>query len=603
MDNSFHPMPQQKKKISQFWQELKRRRVIHVITVYASAAFVIIELAGNLAEPLNLPQGLSTIVIIVLAVGFLPTIILSWIYDLSSGTLKRTKPKEELKDREQIFVPNAWKMATYVSFVIITGLVVFNIVTRANVLKPGMIQSLAVLPFDNYTGDDQLNYVAAGLHTSLIGDMGRLGALRVTGKTSSSIYQNSNKSAPEIAKELNVEALVEPAVLCYGDSVCLQIKLITMYPKERQLFVEEYMVDKSQILNLYNQITKQIAQEMMVEITPEQERLLGKSRTVDGEAYDEYLKAHSYLGDASKESLYKAVDNLNSAITKEPDWAPLYSALAMVWMAIQQMGFEQPSIAAPEIFRNLDKAFELDSELPDAHFLSAMIAHLVEWDWEKSEKEFLRALAVNPSDARSRILYAQLLCVLQRTDEARTHAQLAYDLDPSDPFMKIWYGALLPALDDCKTAVAISEEITTDDPENYIANNNILVSAYICKEYDKVIEAEKYILPVFNVKEDEIEAIEMIFKKEGIVRAYEQIMIYLERYTENNHITFMDMTIRYIIADQPEKAMDWIETGYELHDPQMTYIVARIYNLDPLFTNPRFIEIVTKMNLPLPIAI
>lgn len=595
-------MPQQQSRISHFWQELKRRRVIHVITVYASASFIIIELAGNLTEPLNLPSSLSTIVIILLAVGFLPAIILSWIYDLSSGSLKRTRSKEELHDEEKPQVPNAWKVATFISFIVIVGLVAFNIVTRGNVLKPGMIQSLAILPFENYTGDDQLDYVAAGLHSSLIGDMGKLGALRVRGKTSSSIFQNSNKSAPEIAKELKVEALVEPAVLCYGDSVCLQIRLITFYPEERQLFMEEYKVDKSQILNLYNQITKQIAQEMMVEITPEQEHLLAKTRTVDREAYDEYLKAHFYWGDAGRESLFKAVQNLNSAIEKEPDWAPLYSALSQVWMAIQQMGFEKPSIAGPEIFYNLNKALELDPELPDAHFLNAMIAHLVEWDWEKSEKEFLRALAINPSDAQSRILYAQLLCVLQRTNEAETHAKLAYDLDPSDPFMKIWYAALLPALDDCKTAMAVSEELTAVDPGNYIANNNIVVSAYLCNEYDKVIKAETYILPVFNVTKDEIDGIEMIFKEQGIVRAYEQIMKHLEKFAENNPISFMDMAMRYVMANQLYKAMDWVEKGYELHDPQMTYIATRIYNLDPLFTFPRFLEIAEEMNLPLPNA-
>jgi TolB-like protein len=586
-------------KISLFWDELKRRRVIHIITLYASAAFVLIELAGNLTEPLNLPPSLSTIVIIVLAVGFLPAIILSWIYDLSSGTLKRTRPKEEFNSKESAQVPNAWKIATILSFVVIVGLVTFNILTRRNVLKPGRIQSLAVLPFENFTGDEQLDYVAAGMHSSLIGDMGKLGALRVIGKTSSSIYQGSNKSATEIARELKVEALVEPAVMCYGDSVCLQIKLITLYPEEKQIFVEEYKVDRSQVLNLYNQITKQIAEEMMVKITPEQERLLAKARTVDREAFDEYLKAHSYWGDASRESLQKAQEYLNSAIIKEPDWAPLYSALAQVWMGLQQMGFEQPTVASSEIYRNLNKALELDPDLSEVHFLRAMIAHLIEWDWEKSEKEFLLALGVNPSDAQSRMLYSQLLCALQRTDEAKTQAQLAYDLDPLDPFMKIWYGAILPALGDCKTAVALSEEITADDPANYIANNNIVVAAFPCKEYDKVIKAEKNLLPVFNINENEIKEFEMMFKEQGIVRAYEIIMKHLERFAENNPISFMDMAMRYIMADQPDKAMNWIEKGYEIHDPQMTYITSRMYYLDPLFTNPKFIEIADKMNLPL----
>ena len=407
-----------------------------MITVYASAAFVIIELINNLTEPLNLPPGLSTIVVVILAVGFPLAVILAWIYDLTPEGVEKTKPIEELKEGEKTAVPNAWRITTYVSFLVIAGLVVFNIVSRGDVLKPGMIQSLAILPFDNYTGDEKLDYVAAGMHTALIGDMGKLGALRVTGKNSSSIFKNSGKSAPDIARELDVEALVEPAVMYYGDSIIIQIKLITLYPREKQLFVEDYMVDKSQVLNLFSKISKQIADEIMIELSPEEERLFAKSRTVDREAYDEYLKALGSLH-FSRESLYKAMEYLNSAIEKEPDWAPLYAGLALVWLDIQQMGLESTSITFPNIYTNLNKALELDPDFSDSHSLSALIAYLMEWNWEKSEKEFLKALAINPSDAGSRVFYAHLLCILQRYDEAIPQAQLALELDPLNPNMKI----------------------------------------------------------------------------------------------------------------------------------------------------------------------
>jgi hypothetical protein len=140
-------MPNNPNRLSRFWQELKRRRVIHVITVYATAAFVIIELVNNLAEPLNLPASLPTIVIIILAIGFPLAIILSWLYDLTSEGVERTKPLSEIQEVEKPVVPNAWKIATYVSFVVIVGLVVFNIVTRGNIIKPGSIESMVILPW------------------------------------------------------------------------------------------------------------------------------------------------------------------------------------------------------------------------------------------------------------------------------------------------------------------------------------------------------------------------------------------------------------------------------------------------------------------------
>ena len=284
-------------RLSRFWQELKRRKVIHVITVYASAAFVIIELIGNLSEPLNLPAALSTIVIIVLAVGFPLAIILSWLYDLTAGTFERTKPIEDLPEKETVQVPNAWKIATYISFIVIAGLILLNITSRSDLIKPGMIQSVAVLPFDNYTGDENLDYVAAGMHASLITDIGKVSALRVTGETSSSVYKNTDKSAPLIGEELNVDLLIEPTLTCYGDSVCVLIRAVTTTQEEKQILVREYRVDKNEILSFYGRVTKEIAQEVKVELSPEEIRLLSKSRIVDRKAYDEYLKARSYWND------------------------------------------------------------------------------------------------------------------------------------------------------------------------------------------------------------------------------------------------------------------------------------------------------------------
>ena len=194
--------------LEQFWKELKRRRVIHVIAVYASAAFVIIDLVGNLEEPLNLPESLPTIVIVVLAIGFPLAIILSWLYDLTSEGVEKTKPLSEIQEGEKTIVPNAWKIATYVSFTLIIGLVVLNVLGGSKPLRAGDIQSLVILPFENFTGDDQLEWFVSAMHASLIQDMQRISGLRVICKTTSDVYKNTEMSASEIASELDVDAVM-----------------------------------------------------------------------------------------------------------------------------------------------------------------------------------------------------------------------------------------------------------------------------------------------------------------------------------------------------------------------------------------------------------
>jgi len=589
-------------KLSRFWHELKRRKVINVVTVYASAAFVIIELIGNLTEPLNLPASLSTIVIIVLAVGFPLAIILSWLYDLTSGSFERTRPMEDIQEEEKAKVPNAWKIATYVSFLVIAGLVVFNIVSRGDVLKPGMIQSLAILPFENYTGDEQLDYVAAGMHTALIGDMGKLGALRVIGKTSSSTYKNTDKSAPDIGKELDVQALVEPAVMYYGDSIILQIKVITLYPEEKQLFVEDYMVDNSQVLHLFSKISRQIADEIMIELSPEEERLFAKSRTVDREAYDDYLRSYQYVGDLSQESLNKGLKYLNLAVEKDPNFAPLYAGLAQIWVGFAQLGYESPEIAGPKIFEYLNKALELDPDLPDAHYILAVIAVWTEWNWEKGQQEFLKALAVNPNDALSRVFYGHLLMIQQRQEEALSQAQLAVELDPLDPLVLSLAAVVYNNAGDRKNALNYLDKALSIDPHHFFTINLVEQIAFQNGDYDKAFEAGKFMMTndLLSSEKDAIKEIERIFSEQGFFAAYEAITKQMEIMAQNEYINPMEFAVRYSWLNHYEKAMDWIEKGFELRDQNMPYITTGIYKFDSLYDNPRFVDIVEKMNLPLP---
>ena len=419
-------------------------------------------------------------------------------------------------------------------------------------------------------------------------------------KTSSNVYKDVDITASEIASDLNVDAVMETSVMSLGDTICIQYKLVDARGKERQLYFSDIKEEKERkILGFFNQITRQIAEELIIIITPNEERLLAKSRTVDREAYNEYLKARSYWSDFRRESLFKALDYLNSAIEKEPDWAPLYAGLAELWMWIQQAGYESPSVAAPKIYENLNKAMELDPDLAEVHYLSAMIAHLVEWNWEKSEKEFLKALAINPSNALSRMLYSQLLLILQRNDESLAQRELAVSLDPLNPATKLLYAGTLAQAGDFKAALPVAEELVAAVPEDMNANFMIEIAAYRVKEYDKVIRSVKYTLP-FLVEEDIYDGIVRIYNESGIVAAYEEIMKHLEKYIEYNPISAMDIAMRYIMANQPDKAMDWIEKGFELHDPQITYITATGRFYEQLFGNPRFIDIVEKMNLPLP---
>jgi adenylate cyclase len=581
-------------RLSQFWQELKRRRVIHVITVYATSAFVIIELVNNLTEPLHLPPNLATIVIIVLAVGFPLAIILSWLYDLTSEGVEKTKPIEKVKEGEKPVIPNAWRIATYMSFVVIAGLVVLNIVGGSKLLRAGDIQSLLILPFENYTGDDQLDMVISGMHSSLIGDVGKISGLKVISKTTADYYKDADMTLSEIASELGVDAVVEPAVMCYGDSICFELKMIS--PEEEQIWIAEYQEQKSQILNLSNLVTKQIADEVKIELSADEELLLAESREVDPDAVDAYFKGLAYLDMINRNSLQKAKEYFNIAVEIEPDWAHPFAGLAEAVAYQNQMSFISPSIAIPEIYKNLNKALELDPNSSNAHYIKAIIAVWTEWNWEKGEQEFVKSLELNPNNALCRSFYAHLLTILQRPDEAIYQANLAVNLDPLRPFI---LGLCAGILGEGNKQITILylKKILSIEPNHRLAIVKLGFVYRAMGDYEKWFEYWK----ITTRYDDEVIAeIDTVFHEKGYLAATEMILKIEEEASKERQINIGGQVSRYLEIKEYDKAMDWLEKSYEIRSPSMPYIGSLVKNYEQLRDNPRYIELLKKMNLPLP---
>jgi len=459
-------------------------------------------------------------------------------------------------------------------------------------------KSVAILPFKNDSPDEANTYFINGLMEEVLNNLQKIKDLRVISRTSVEQYRNQTKPIPEIAKELGVNYIVEGSGQKYGSSFRLRVQLI-MAEHESHLWGESFQKTITEVEDIFNiqiKIAESIAEELKVVISPGEKKLIEKIPAADIEVYDEYLKARSYWTDFTKESLYKAVEYLTRAIEKNPNWAPLYAGLAEVWIWIQQAGWEQASVAGPIIFQNLNKAMEFDPDLAEVHYQCAVSAQLVEWDWGKSEKEFLKALAINPNNSLSRLMYAQLLLILNRPDESMAQRELAISLDPLNPVTKLIYMGTLVQAGECKASLSLLEEAWATNPEDLNYNAMIELAAYKCKDFDRVIRSLKYALP-FPFEENKYKEIERIYRESGIVSAYEELMKYMEKFADTNYIGFFDMTYRYIIANQSDKAMDWIEKGFESHDPLMSYITQTAHILEPLFGNPRFIAICEKMNL------
>jgi serine/threonine-protein kinase len=295
---------------------------------------------------------------------------------------------------------------------------------------PGAVQSLAVLPLENLSGDASLEYFADGMTEALITDLGQIEALKVVSRTSVMRYKDSEKSVPEIAGELGVDALIEGSVLSSGGRVRITAQLIDG-ATDAHLWAEDYERELKDVLTLQSEVARQIAQEVDSSLTPSEEERLIRRREVSPEAYDAYLRGDYRLYTDTPASAEAIVASLQRAIELDPGFAPAYARLADFYGFLSMRGLRDPAEAYLEARRLAGKAVELDPELAEARAVLARILFQFEWSWALAEREFSEALDRNPNDASTLALYgAYQVLVHTRCDEGLAALKRAVERDP-----------------------------------------------------------------------------------------------------------------------------------------------------------------------------
>ncbi len=590
-------MSHKHKGLSHFWREVKRRNVHRSLAIYAGTAFIILEASSLIFPRWGLPDWSIDLVLYLLILGAFINVIISWIYDITSEGVQKTKPLEELKVEDKPSDSKKWKAATYVSLLVIVALVTLNIVAGPKELRAGDIQSLLILPFDNFTGDDRLDYVAAGMHSSLIGDMGQISGLRVISKTTASLYKDLDMSLPDMASELNVEAVIEPTVICYGDSVCIQIRVITNFPDEKQLWMGEYKEERSKILNLYNHVTKQIVNEIKVSLTPYEEESLAVEQTVNKEAYDAYLKGKYYWDQLTPEALQMALEYFNKAIEIDPDWAAPYGGVVEFWIGVRQMGLAPSSITVPSIYKNLNKLMELDPNSAYSHYLNALTAVSTAYDWEKAEWEYKKVMELNTNDAYNRAYYAHLLLFLKRPEESIDQADKSLKLDPMNPLIQGLAAIVYGHTGGYDRSIELANQVLTMVPHHPLGLNALWMCHDILGNYK---ESLGNCTKLFGLDEETSIFIQNTFDTLGFVAALEQILNIVESVPDEQIPVSAAVRIAWLHlkTGNVDECLNILEDRLKEQGPDLAYVTTGIAMFDQIENDPRYVAILEKMGLP-----
>ena len=367
-------------KISRFWQELKRRNVVRRNTVFAGAAFVILELVSMLAEPFGLPEWTMILVVVLLSVGFIVSVIISWIYDFNpEGGLEKTKPANKIKDEEKPASLNNWKIASYISFVVIIGLLMINLFGKGKGIKTdeSLEISIAVLPLINLNNTDELEYFSNGVTQEIIDELAKINTIGVSAFTTTLLYKNQEKPQNEIAQELDVEYLLTGSYRLFEEDsrIRLSIELIDPFTKERlwnNTFDEE--LENAQLIQLA--VARQVAEKLHIELTIAEEEDLEKPNTNSGEAFRLYLQAKSEINKLSSEGFENGTRFLEEALKLDPNFSQAHTLLAWRYTVgasadlvpgIKKSTKESVALAKPLI----EKALKYDPEGSDIFLVQA----------------------------------------------------------------------------------------------------------------------------------------------------------------------------------------------------------------------------------------
>jgi len=490
--------------------------------------------------------------------------------------------------------PFAWKLATLVLILLIASLAIWKLYTWS---RPSpTIHSLAVLPLESLSNDASQDYFADGMTDELISDLGQISALRVISRTSVMAYKRARKPLPQIARELNVDAVVEGTVLRSGDRVRITAQLIEA-SSDKHLWSQSYEGELRDTLALQNQVAKAIADAIRINLNPQEQAALKNVRVVNPEAYESYLKGRYFWNKRTADGLKVALAYFNQAVDEDPKYAQAYSGLADTYALLGdwQYAVMTPKQAFPKAKAAAIKALELDNTLGEAHNSLAFCLDGFDWDFESAGKEFRRAIELNPGYATAHHWYAWHLSLLGRYDEAIAEMKTAQSLDPLSLIINADLAELLVLAHSYDESMRQSRKTIEMDP-NFALAHTQLAQAFLQKHMNAEAIAELQKAVQLSAGGPAcISNLARAYVASGKPGEARDLLAELKKRSAPDYSDASDIAVIYAALGDSNQAMHWIEIGYE---QRFNPGVLLRPGFDPLRKDPRFADLVRRIGLP-----
>jgi len=506
----------------------------------------------------------------------------------------RQNPGGRLATLTRLLPPRAWKISTFVLLALLASFAASKL--RSGNHPSPVIRSLAVLPLESLSNDASQDYFADGMTDELISDLGQISALRVISRTSVMAYKHTRKSLPQIARELNVDAVVEGSVLRSGDQVRITAQLIEA-ATDRHVWSQSYQGALRDTLALQNNVARAIADEIRISLNPQEQAALRHATVVNPVAYESYLKGRYFWNKRTANGLKSALAYFNQTIEEDPTYAQAYSGLADTYALLGdwQYAVMTPKEALPKAKAAAIKALELNNALGEAHNSLAFCLDGFDWDFDSAGNEFRRAIELNPGYATAHHWYAWHLALLRRYDEAIVEMRTALNLDPLSLIINADLAELLALAHRSDDSIQQSRKTIEMDPNFGLAHNH-LGQAYLQKHMnDEAVAELQEAVKLSGGSPTCIANLARAYAASGKSSEAVALLSDLKKRSHPGQSLASEIAVIYGALGDTDQAMRWLEQGYEERFNPGVLIRP---GFDPLRSDPRFEDVMHRVGLP-----
>jgi serine/threonine protein kinase len=462
-----------------------------------------------------------------------------------------------------------------------------------------VIDSLAVLPLDNLSGNPDQEYFSDGMTEALITELSRIKALKVISRTSVMRFKNTQKPLPEIAKQLNVAAVVEGSVLKSGDRVRITAQLIDAM-SDKHLWAESYERDMRKILSLQKEVAKTIAGRIKATLAPSEENELSKMPTINPLAHEAYLKGHYFYDQTSVAGAWKAITFFDRAIQIEPKFAPAYTGKALAYITIVAFNALTPKEGWSLVREWAEKALIIDRNDSDAILSIADVKFNYEWDWPGAETAYQQAIAFNPNNARAYDWYAISLSSLGRKEEALLMSQKSLELAPLS--IGPYYNGIIINVDAglFEEAEALMNKVKELFPQHPVSFG---IKGYVCMargNYQEALELYQSQLTTElspGMKDLARTRLAYVLARIGNEKESREMLDFLINKSPEHYVSPLWIALVYLALDEKDQAFSWLDRAYIERSDDLPRLIKTSFLFSEIRPDPRFQDLLKKMKL------